>query len=141
MKSMPKNGKPAQGFVSGQYWTVFKYSQNKELAFELIKLMTTPDIQYQFFKQDAQVPVTLATFTKYPQTKASPWNIFVPAEEKSYPTAFNGGWGQLEVVIGQAINKMATSIATTGSYAHADLVAALQAANTQLQANLAQQPA
>ncbi len=141
MKSMPKGGKPAQGFVSGQYWTVFKYSQNKQLAFELIKLMTSPEIQYQFFKQDAQVPVTWATFSKYPDTKKSPWNIFVPAEEKSYPTAFNGGWGQLEVVIGDAINKMATNIATSGGYAHSDLVAALQQANQQLQANLAQQPA
>lgn len=141
MKTMPKGGKPAQGFVSGQYWSVFKYSQNKQLAFELVKLMTSPEIQYQFFKQDAQVPVTWATFTKYPETKKSPWNVFVPAEEKSYPTAFNGGWGQLEVVVGDAVNKMATNIATSGSYAHSDLVAALQQANQQLQANLAQQPA
>lgn len=141
MKSMPKGGKPAQGFVSGQYWSVFKYSQNKQLAFELVKLMTSPEIQYQFFKQDAQVPVTWATFSKYPDTKKSPWDIFVPAEQKSYPTAFNGGWGQLEVAIGDAINKMATQIALNGTYAHSDLVAALQQANQQLQANLAQQPA
>jgi hypothetical protein len=102
--------------------------------------MTSPDIQYQFFKQDAQVPVTLATFDKYPDTKKSPWGIFVPAEEKSYPIQFNGAWGQLEVVIGQAINKMATQIATTGTYKRADLTAALQQANTQLQTALAQQP-
>jgi multiple sugar transport system substrate-binding protein len=139
MKTMPKNGKPAQGFVSGQYWTIFKYSKNKELAFELIKLMTSPEIQYQFFKQDAQVPVTWATFSKYPETKQSPWDIFVPAEQKSYPTNFSGAFGQLEVVIGQAINKMATQIATTGTYKRADLAAALKQANTQLQAALAQQ--
>lgn len=138
-QSLPKGGRPAQGFVSGQYWTISKWSTNKELAFELIKLMVTPEIQYQFFKQDAQVPVTWETFTKYPETKKSPWNIFVPAEEKSYPTAFSGAWGQLEVYVGQAVNQMAGEIASTGTYKAADLRAALTQANTQLQSALAQQ--
>jgi multiple sugar transport system substrate-binding protein len=138
--SLPKGGRPAQGFVSGQYWSISKWSPKKELAFELIKLMVSPEIQYQFFKQDAQVPVTWATFTKYPETKKSPWNVFVPAEEKSYPTAFSGAWGQLEVYMGQAVNQMAGQIASTGTFKSSDLKSALTQANTQLQSALAQQP-
>jgi multiple sugar transport system substrate-binding protein len=138
MHTMPKGGKPATGFVSGQYWTIFKYSPNKELALELIKLMTSPEIQYQFFKQEAQTPVTLAAFEKYPETKRGVWAEFYTAEEDSYPTPFSGAWGQLEVVVGQAINKIAGEIATTGTYSMSDLRAALAQANQQLNAAMSQ---
>src|SRR5262249_36120783 len=47
MKSIPAGGKAAQGFVSGQYLTIFKHSKNPDLALQLIKVMTSPDIQYQ----------------------------------------------------------------------------------------------
>lgn len=136
MSSLPPHGKPAQGFVSGQYWTIFKYSKSKDLALELIKIYTSPEIQYQLWKLRGQTPVILDTFKKYPDTKQPPWNTFVTAEEKSYPTPFLGSWGQLEVVIGRAINQMAAKIATSGGYTMSDLKVALTAANQQLQASL-----
>jgi multiple sugar transport system substrate-binding protein len=136
MKSLPKGGKPAQGFVSGQYLTIFKYSKNPELALQLIKVMTSPDIQYQLFKLRAQQPVVLETFTKYPDAKLAPWDALYSAELKSYPTPFFGSWAQLEVVLGKAINQMAQQIGVTGSYSKDALKAALTTANQQLEASL-----
>ena len=47
------------------------YSKDPDLAVQLIKVMTSPDIQYQLFKLRAQQPVVLETFTKYPDAKAA----------------------------------------------------------------------
>jgi multiple sugar transport system substrate-binding protein len=136
MKSLPKGGKPAQGFVSGQYLTIFKYSKNPDLALQLIKVMTSPDIQYQLFKLRAQQPVVLETFTKYPDAKLAPWDALYDTELKSYSTPFFGSWAQLEVVLGKAINQMAQQIGVTGSYSKDALKAALTTANQQLEASL-----
>jgi multiple sugar transport system substrate-binding protein len=136
MKSLPKGGKPAQGFVSGQYLTIFKYSKNPDLALQLIKVMTSPDIQYQLFKLRAQLPVVVETFTKYPDAKVAPWDALYNAELKSYPTPFFGSWAQLEVVLGKAINQMAQQIGVSGSYSKDALKAALTTANQQLEASL-----
>ena len=136
MSSLPRGGKPAQGFVSGQYLTIFKYSKNPDLALRLIGVMTSPEIQYQLFKLRAQQPVVLETFTKYPDAKQTPWDALYDAELKSYPTPFFGSWAQLEVVLGKAINKMAQQIGVTGSYSKDDLKAALTQANQQLAASL-----
>jgi len=125
MQSLPKGGKPAQGFVSGQYLTIFKYSKNPDLALQLIKVMTSPDIQYQLFKLRAQQPVVLDTFTKYPDAKLTPWDALYSTELKSYPTPFFGSWAQLEVVLGKAVNQMAQQIGVTGSYSKDALKAAL----------------
>jgi len=136
MSSLPPGGKPAQGFVSGQYWTIFKYSKNPELALNLIKVVVSPDIQYQYFKLRAQQPVVLETFTKYPDAKAGPWAALYEAELKAYPTPFFGSWGPLEVEIGKAINRMAAQIGITGSYSMDDLKSALTQVNQELQATL-----
>jgi multiple sugar transport system substrate-binding protein len=136
MTSLPKGGKPAQGFVSGQYLTIFKYSKNPDLALQLIKVMTSADVQHQLFKLRAQQPVVLETFTKYPDAKVAPWDALYDAELKAYPTPFFGSWLQLEVVLGKAINKMAQQIGATGSYSKNDLKAALTQANQQLAASL-----
>ncbi len=136
MSSVPARGKPAQGFVSGQYLTIFKYSKNQDLALQLIKVMTSPEIQYQLFKLRAQQPVVLETFTKYPDAKLAPWDALYDAELKSYPTPFFGSWAQLEVVLGKAINASAQQIGVTGSYSKDALKAALTQANQQLAASI-----
>jgi multiple sugar transport system substrate-binding protein len=136
MSSLPAKGKPAQGFVSGQYLTIFKYSKNKELALQLIKVMTSPDIQYQLFKLRAQQPVVLDTFTKHPDAKLAPWDTLYDAELKAYPTPFFGSWLQLEVVLGQAINSIAQQIGVTGTYSKDALKAALTQANQKLAASI-----
>src|SRR5215472_13956143 len=136
MSSLPAKGRPAQGFVSGQYLTIFKFSKNKELALQLIKVMTSPDIQYQLFKLRAQQPVVLETFTRHPDAKLGPWDALYNAELKSYPTPFFGSWLQLEVVLGKAINTIAQQIGVTGSYSKDALKAALTQANQQLAASI-----
>ena len=135
---MPSGGKPAQGFVSGQMLTIFKYSKHKDLALDAIKIILSPEIQYQQWKQRSQLPVSMSVFKKYSELQKSPWDIFVTAEEKAYPIPFVGAWGQLEVVLGRAINQMASQIAVGGGYSTGDLRSALQQANTQLQAALQQ---
>lgn len=136
--SMPRGGKPAQGFVSGQMLTIFKYSKYKEQALDVIKIILSPQIQYQQWKQRSQLPVSLSVFTKYPDLQKSPWATFSTAEKEAYPIPFIGAWGQLEVVLGHALNEMATHIATGGTYSMSDLRNALDQANSQLQSSLAQ---
>jgi multiple sugar transport system substrate-binding protein len=136
MTAMPAGGKPAQTFVAGQYLCIFKYGKNKDLALDLIRLMTSPNIQYQFLTKFGQLPVNVKTFETHPEAKRPPWDIFYTAEEHAYPTPFFGSWGQLEVVLGHAINKIATQIATGGSYTAGDLRQALAEANAELEASL-----
>ncbi|MFZ0216104.1 MAG: extracellular solute-binding protein [Candidatus Dormiibacterota bacterium] len=136
--SMPSGGKPVQGFVSGQLLTIFKYSKHKDLALDAIKILVSPEIQYQQWKQRSQLPVSLDVFKKYSALQTPLWNIFVNAEKQAYPIPFIGAWGQLEVVLGRAINQISSQIAINGSYSMSDLRNALQQANTQLQSALAQ---
>lgn len=136
MSKMPKNGKPAQSFVSGQYWSIFKYSPRKQLALDLIKIYLSPEIQYQTWKQRGQQPVVLKTFDQYPDTKKGQWATFYDVENKSYPIQFSGSWGQLEVVLVQALNKLFAQLATSGHYTKDEVKQALSAANQQLTASL-----
>jgi len=136
MSSLPSGGKPAQGFVSGQYYTLFKYSKNPELALNLLKVVVSPEIQYQYFQLRKQQPVVLATFDKYPELKQGNWGALYDAALKAYPTPFFAAWGPLEVEVGKAINKIASQIAISGSYTMSDLKSALTQVNQELQASL-----
>lgn len=136
MSSLPSGGKPAQGFVSGQYYTLFKYSKNPELALNLLKVVVSPEIQYQYFQLRKQQPVVLSTFNKYPELKQGNWGALYDAALKAYPTPFFAAWGPLEVEVGKAINKIASQIAISGSYTMSDLKSALTQVNQELQASL-----
>ncbi len=136
MSSLPSGGKPAQGFVSGQYYTLFKYSKNQELALNLLKVVVSPEIQYQYFQLRKQQPVVLGTFNKYPELKQGNWAALYDAALKAYPTPFFSAWGPLEVELGKAINKMASQVGISGSYTMSDLKSALTQVNQELQATL-----
>lgn len=135
MTALPANGKPAQAFVAGQYLTVFKRSQNKDLALAMIKTITSPEIQYQIWKLYGNLPVTTAGFQQQ-ELEQEPWTVFRTAIENAYPTPFLGSWGQLEVSIGHAVNRVAAQIASSGSYTQDDLKKALEAANAEYDASL-----
>jgi len=136
MSSLPSGGKSAQGFVSGQYYTLFKYSKNQELALNLLKVVVSPEIQYQYFNLRKQQPVVLDTFKKYPELKQGNWAALYDAALKAYPTPFFAAWGPLEVELGKAINKIASQIGISGSYTMSDLKSALTQVNQELQATL-----
>src|SRR5258708_21772337 len=125
MSSLPSGGKPAQGFVSGQYYALFKYSKNQELALNLLKVVVTPETQYQYFQLSKQQPVVLGTFNKYPELKQGNWAALYDAALKAYPTPFFSACGPLEVELGKAINKMPSQVAISGSYPMSDLKSAL----------------
>jgi multiple sugar transport system substrate-binding protein len=136
LSSLPPGGKAAQGFVSGQYYTLFRYSKNQELALNLLKVVVSPEIQYQYFKLRKQQPVVLATFDKYPELKQGNWGALYDAALKAYPTPFFSAWGPLEVELGKAVNKIAGQVGISGSYTMSDLKAALTQVNQELQATL-----
>jgi len=136
MTSLPPGGKPAQGFVAGQYLTIFKFSQNKDLALELIKVITSPAIQHEIWKAYGFLPVNLQTYKDFPELTQTPWNTFYTAEENAYPTPFVGNWGNLQVVVGRAISQTAAQIATTGTYNPDDLKRRLLEAHRELEASI-----
>jgi len=136
MTSLPPGGKPAQGFVAGQYLTIFKFSQNRDLALELIKVITSPLIQHEIWKAYGYLPVNLQTYKDFPALTEAPWSTFYTAEENAFPTPFVGNWGNLQVVVGRAISKTAAQIATTGTYNPDDLKKALAEAHRELDSSI-----
>lgn len=133
---MPSGGKAVAGFSGGQFLCLFKYSPNQQQALNVVKTLLTPEIQHDFFTLYAQMPVKLDVFKKYPDTKKHPWDVLYDIQEKAISLPFITSWGELETLIGQVVNQMATQIATGGGYKMTDLRAALRSANIKLQAQL-----
>lgn len=133
---MPAGGKAVAGFSGGQFLCLFKYSPNQQQALNVIKVLTSDEIQHDFFTLYAQMPVKLDVYKKYPDTKKHPWDTLYDIQEKAVSLPFITSWGELETLIGQVVNQMATQIATGNGYKMSDLRSALHAANVKLQAQL-----
>jgi hypothetical protein len=136
----PAAAKPRQGTVWAQYDLISKYSSNVNFALAFIKATLQPSVQYVDFTQGGDMPVTAAPYKEYKALQKYPWPLYRTQMGNMGSTPFNGSWGQLETVVGEAINKMGAQIATTGSYSPSSLEQALTEANAQLDATLRQQP-
>src|SRR4029450_279437 len=55
--SLPSGGKEAASILSGDNVVVADYSQNKDLAFQFVKMITDPAIQAEYFKIFGNLPV------------------------------------------------------------------------------------
>jgi len=108
--SRPKGGVPAASILSGNSLTVADYSPNKELAFQLVKYLTSDAIQQEQYTDFGNLPVTTkaAAALQKSQPQLAP---VLEAGRKSYPTPFTGAWGQIQLallnVVTQAIPNLA----------------------------------
>lgn len=134
MTSMPPKGIAATSIISGDNIVVAKYSPNQDLAFALVKMLTTASNQESYQKTFGDLP-TNAVAAKKLETANSALQPIVDSAAKSVGTPFSGAWGDTQLAL---VNVVVQSIPalSTGSVSTADLKAKLAAAQRTVQSSL-----
>jgi multiple sugar transport system substrate-binding protein len=93
--SNPSAGKPAASILSGDNLVVADYSKQKDLAFAFIKMITSKDVQLNYFKVFGQLPANQEAAKELATNE-----VIAPALEsgaKSVATPFSGAWGDVQL--------------------------------------------
>ena len=95
--SRPANGVEAASILSGDNLVVADYSKNKDLALQLVKLITEKDNQLEYYKKFGSMPANAEAL----QTLTSDKRLAVVAEaaKKSVATPFTGAWGDIQLAL------------------------------------------
>jgi multiple sugar transport system substrate-binding protein len=95
--SRPANGVEAASILSGDNLLVADYSKNKDLAFQLVKLLTEQDVQLDYYKKFGSMPANAAAL----QTLQSDKELAPVAEaaKKSVATPFTGAWSDIQLAL------------------------------------------
>jgi len=127
------NGKAASSILSGDNIVVAKYTKNKDLALELVKMLTSPEMQEIYYKTFGELP----TNAQYAQTLQGDPALaaIVESSGKSVGTPFTGGWSQVQLAL---VNVVVQSIPnlSKGTVDDAALDKLLQTAQTTAQTAL-----
>lgn len=131
--SRPNDGVEAATILSGDNLVVADYSQQKDLAFEFIKMITDADAQTHYFETFGEIP------TNAEAAKALESNSLVrPALEaatKAVATPFTGAWGDVQLALTNVAVQTIPDLAA-GTVSEVDLVARLKEAQSSSQAAL-----
>jgi multiple sugar transport system substrate-binding protein len=134
MQQPPSNAIPVETIVSGDDLAVANYSQNQDLAYQFINLVTDKAHQLQFTKDFGDLPTNVDAAQQLasqdPQTAA-----FVEAEKGATPTPMTGEWGSLEVTLAGVSSKLANAVATH-NYSPSQAQTLMSQANQQVQGQL-----
>ena len=123
--SLPSGGKDAASILSGDNVVVADYSQNKDLAFQFVKMLTDPAIQDEYFKIFGNLPVNAQSAAAL---KSDPkLAVFTEASAKSVATPFTGAWGDTQVALTNVVVQSIPDL-SKGSVSDADLTARLATA-------------
>ena len=108
-ETQPKDGKEVASILSGDNLVVADYSENKDLAYEYIKLITSKDEQLNYQKIFGDLPANaeaLEALSSDPKLDA-----ITVAAEKSQATPFTGAWGDFQLglmnVVVQSVPELA----------------------------------
>src|SRR6185369_15680632 len=91
------NGVPATSILSGDNLVVAKYTKHKDLALQLINMLTTADSQDLYYKTFGELPTNAEEAAKLQSDPALA--AMVESAGKSHNTPFNGGWGQVQLAL------------------------------------------
>ena len=123
--SLPSGGKDAASILSGDNVVVADYSQNKDLAFAFVKLITDQAAQDEYFKIFGQLPVNAQSAAAL---KSDPkLTIFADAGAKSVATPFTGAWGDTQLALTNVVVQTIPDL-SKGSVSDSDLASRLAAA-------------
>ncbi len=123
--SLPSGGKEAASILSGDNVVVADYSQNKDLAFSFVKLITDQPAQDEYFKIFGQLPVNAQSAAAL---KSDPkLSIFADASSKSVATPFTGAWGDTQLALTNVVVQSIPDL-SKGSVSDSDLTARLATA-------------
>jgi len=95
--SRPADGVEAPSILSGDNMVVADYSDNKDLAFQFVKMLTDEESQLEQNKLFGVLPVNAAaaeTLADDPKLETT-----LKALEKSKATPFNGAWGDVQLAL------------------------------------------
>ncbi|MCU6482021.1 ABC transporter substrate-binding protein [Arthrobacter sp. A2-55] len=93
----PSGGVEAASILSGDNLVVADYSQNKDLAFAFIKMITDTDAQANYYKIFGEIPTNVEAAKSL---KSDP--LVAPALDaasKSVATPFSGAWGDVQLAL------------------------------------------
>ncbi len=131
--STPKGGQPATSIISGDNWVVAKYSANQDLAFALVKMVTSADNQLAYNKMFGDLP-TNKDAAEQVQKNA----LLAPIVESaahSVGTPFTGAWGDTQLALTNVVVQSLPAL-QAGGVGESDLKAALATAQATAQGAL-----
>lgn len=130
----PANGKPAASIVSGDNIAIASYTKEKDLALAFVDLFTSTDQQLANFKAFGNLP-TNQDAMKQLSAQSTLLAPFLEIESQSTPTAFTGGWADVQNGVQNIVVQSQPGLAE-GTYDTAAVKALLDAANTKAQSAL-----
>jgi multiple sugar transport system substrate-binding protein len=131
--SRPANGVEAASILSGDNLLVADYSKNKDLAFQLVKLLTEQDVQLDYYKKFGSMPANATAL----QTLQSDEQLAPVAEaaKKSVATPFTGAWSDIQLALTNVAVQSIPDL-SKGSVSDADLDSRLATAQKSAQSSL-----
>ncbi|HEV7811837.1 MAG TPA: extracellular solute-binding protein [Leifsonia sp.] len=131
---LPSKGKPAATIISGDNMVVAKYSKNQDLAFALVKMLTSAKNQVAYTKTFGDLPTNKDAAKQIEQGN----ELIAPildAGTKAVGTPFSGAWGDTQLAL---VNVVVQSIPalSNGSVSSSDLDAKLKTAQDTAQGAL-----
>lgn len=130
----PANGKPAASIVSGDNIAIASYTKEKDLALAFVDLFTSTDQQLANFKAFGNLP-TNQDAMKQLSAQSTLLAPFLEIESQSTPTAFTGGWADVQNGVQNIVVQSQPGLAE-GTYDTAAVKALLDTANTKAQSAL-----
>lgn len=129
----PANGVEAASILSGDNLLVADYSKSKDLAFQLVKLITDQDAQLDYYHKLGNLPANAAAL----QTLRSDQRLGPVAEaaQKSVATPFTGAWADIQLALTNVVVQSIPDL-DRGSLSDAQLDARLAAAQKSAQSAL-----
>jgi multiple sugar transport system substrate-binding protein len=132
--SLPSDGKAAATIISGDNMVVAKYSKNQDLAFSLVKMLTSTDNQVKYTKTFGDLP-TNADAAKQIEQGNQLIAPILDAGTKAYGTPFSGAWGDTQLALVNVVVQSIPSL-SSGKVSSSDLDAKLTAAQNTAQSSL-----
>jgi multiple sugar transport system substrate-binding protein len=123
----------AASILSGDNLLVADYSKNKDLSFQLVKLITDPDAQLDIYAKLGTLPqntAALQTLQSDPRLAA-----VIDASHKSVATPFTGAWADIQLALTNAVVQSIPDL-SAGSVSEANIDSRLAAAQKTAQSSL-----
>ncbi|MFF1635044.1 ABC transporter substrate-binding protein [Leifsonia sp. NPDC058248] len=132
--SLPSDGKAAATIISGDNMVVAKYSKDQDLAFALVKMLTSTENQVTYTKTFGDLP-TNADAAKQIEQGNQLIAPILDAGTKAYGTPFSGAWGDTQLALVNVVVQSIPSL-SSGKVSSSDLDAKLKSAQDTAQSSL-----